>query len=136
MGSSQHKAYIPDTARDNQYILAELQVSEALLQHYTDQLSCYQQLSHQFFVLAQQAGLRNVHFIANDKLPVVRFHTKPSPFKLPIKSCFSIIRSIMKPNKASLTAFIAPEKSRYCVLPPAQKSAITQRSSISKCNKW
>ncbi len=81
MGSSQHKVYIPDTARDNQYILAELLVSEALMQHYTDELSCYQQLSHQFFVLAQQAGLRNVHFIANDKLPVVRFHTEAFTFQ-------------------------------------------------------
>ena len=26
--STQHKVYIPDTAKDNQYILAELQLSE------------------------------------------------------------------------------------------------------------
>ncbi len=81
MGSSQHKVYIPNTARDNQYILAEFQVGESLFQQYTDLLNCYQQLSHQFFVLAQQAGLRHVHFIANDKLPVVRFHTEAFTFQ-------------------------------------------------------
>ena len=81
MMSSQHKVYIPDTAKDNQYILAEIQLSQAFYAAYPDELSCYQQLSQQFFRLADQAGLRNVHFIANDKLPVVRFHSEAFCFQ-------------------------------------------------------
>lgn len=79
--STQHKVYIPDTAKDNQYILAELQLSEGFFASYADTYSCYQQLSQQFFQLCEQAGLKNVHFIANDKLPVVRFHTEAFSFQ-------------------------------------------------------
>jgi hypothetical protein len=79
--STQHKVYIPDTAKDNQYILAELQLSEDFFASYADTQSCYQQLSQQFFQLADAAGLRNVHFIANDKMPVVRFHTEAFHFQ-------------------------------------------------------
>ncbi len=67
------KVYIPDTARHTQYLLAELLVSEALLDAYEETASCYKALSQQFFHLCQQQGLRHVSFIANDKLPVVRF---------------------------------------------------------------
>lgn len=79
--STQHKVYIPDTARDNQYILADAQLSQAFFACYADEKSCYQQLSKLFFRLADAAGLRNVHFIANDKLPVVRFHTEAFGFQ-------------------------------------------------------
>jgi hypothetical protein len=81
MHSSLHKVYIPQTAKDNQYLLAELQVSEALLAQYDDQASCYKELGQLFFTLCQQAGLRHVSFIANDKLPVVRYHTEAFSFQ-------------------------------------------------------
>ena len=48
---------------------------------FEDTQSCYQQLSQQFFQLADAAGLGNVHFIANDKMPVVRFHTEAFSFQ-------------------------------------------------------
>lgn len=79
--SSTHKVYIPNTAKDNQYILAEIHFSEADYAAYSDNQLCYQELSQHFFRLAEQAGLRNVHFIANDKLPVVRFHTEAFSFQ-------------------------------------------------------
>jgi len=68
------KVYIPDTARSNQYILAELPLTDALIAAYPDLSQLYVGLSKKFFQLCHQFGLRHSHFIANDKLPVVRFH--------------------------------------------------------------
>ncbi len=79
--SSQHKVYIPDTAKDSQYMLAEFQLSQAFFACFPDENSCYRQLSQQFFKLTDAAGLTNVHFIANDKMPVVRFHTEAFCFQ-------------------------------------------------------
>lgn len=81
MHTHQHKVYIPQTSKDNQYLLAELQVSEALLAQFDDQASCYKELGQLFFTLCQQAGLRHVSFITNDKLPVVRFHQEAFCFQ-------------------------------------------------------
>ncbi|AZQ10260.1 MULTISPECIES: DUF3083 family protein [Shewanella] len=72
----QQKVYLPTDARTNQYITAEIKLTDALLSQYPDYLSCYQALAKQFFELADKHDLRNVHVIANDKLPVVRFHTE------------------------------------------------------------
>ena len=74
--STQHKVYIPDTAKHSQYLLAEFQLSQAFFACYPDEASCYRQLSQLFFKLTDAAGLTNVHFIANDKMPVVRFNTE------------------------------------------------------------
>ncbi|QSX35908.1 DUF3083 family protein [Shewanella sedimentimangrovi] len=72
----QQKVYLPLDARTNQYITAEIKVTDALLSQYPDLMSCYRDLSRQVFEAADQHGLRNVHVIANDKLPLVRFHTE------------------------------------------------------------
>lgn len=72
----QQKVYLPTDARTNQYITAEIKLTDTLLNQYPDVMSCYQALAKQFFELAERRDLRNVHVIANDKLPVVRFHTE------------------------------------------------------------
>ncbi|MEC4725053.1 DUF3083 family protein [Shewanella sp. D64] len=74
--SHQQKVYIPKGVRSNQYITAEIKVTDALLAHYPDHNTCYQTLSRIIFNLADQAELYNLHVITNDKLPVVRFHTE------------------------------------------------------------
>lgn len=79
--SSQHKVYLPANAKSNQYILAEIKATPELYQHYANDQQCYQQLSQQLFSLAEKNGLHNVHLIANDKLPVVRFHTEAFVFQ-------------------------------------------------------
>lgn len=71
---SQHRVYIPTTARANQYILAEFNPSDALYGHFADAQHCYERLARQLFALCDEFELHNVHLIANDKLPVVRFH--------------------------------------------------------------
>lgn len=72
--NSKHRVYIPTKAYSNQYILAEIKPDQAFYNHFQSASECYQQLSQQFFVLAEKFGLHNVHMIANDKLPVVRYH--------------------------------------------------------------
>ncbi|ABZ77885.1 conserved hypothetical protein [Shewanella halifaxensis HAW-EB4] len=74
--SHQQKVYIPKSVRANQYITAEIKVTDALLAHYPDYKTCYQTLSRSIFNLANQEELYNVHVITNDKLPVVRFHSE------------------------------------------------------------
>jgi len=74
--SHQQKVYIPKDVRSNQYITAEIKVTDALLAHFPDYKTCYQRLSRNIFKLAEQSELYNVHVITNDKLPVVRFHTE------------------------------------------------------------
>lgn len=78
--SSQHKVYLPATARDNQYLLAEFVLTDELVARFpathaeTPYQALYQNLAQRLFELTDQFGLRNVHFIANGKTPVVRFH--------------------------------------------------------------
>lgn len=79
--SHQQKVYIPKEARTNQYITAEIKVTDELLNQYPDYQSCYQTLSRLIFNLAEQHDLRNVHVITNDKLPVVRYHTEAYCFQ-------------------------------------------------------
>ena len=73
---SQSKLYVPLTTRTNQYISANLKLTDELLANYKDVNDCYQQIAEQFFKLTDAHELYNVHLIANDKLPVVRFHTE------------------------------------------------------------
>ncbi|GIU05118.1 MULTISPECIES: DUF3083 family protein [unclassified Shewanella] len=74
--SHQQKVYIPKDVRANQYITAEILVTDALLTHYPDYKTCYQTLSRAIFNLGEQEELYNLHVITNDKLPVVRFHSE------------------------------------------------------------
>lgn len=78
---SKHRVYIPTNARSNQYLMAEIKTDDAFYQHFDSAQTCYETLSQRFFALAEQAGLHNVHMIANDKLPVVRYHIEAMHFQ-------------------------------------------------------
>ncbi|TMO65724.1 hypothetical protein CWC18_04575 [Pseudoalteromonas aurantia] len=69
-----NRVYIPATARNNQYILAELKPETEFYACFDNAQSCYERLARQLFALCDEYALHNVHLIANDKLPVVRFH--------------------------------------------------------------
>ncbi|MFU2508968.1 DUF3083 family protein [Pseudoalteromonas sp. ASV78] len=71
---SQHRVYIPTTARANQYILAEFVPSADLYARFSNIQQCYERLARQLFASCDEYELHNVHLIANDKLPIVRFH--------------------------------------------------------------
>jgi hypothetical protein len=78
--SRQKKAYLPTNARKNQYITAGFPLSDALFSAYPNEQSCYEALSKIVFELADKHDLLNVHVIANDKLPVVRYHNESYTF--------------------------------------------------------
>jgi len=85
---SQHRVYIPTTARANQYILAEFNPSNEFYANFTDPQQCYERLSRQLFALCDEYELHNVHLIANDKLPVVRFHEESYNLQTPKQILF------------------------------------------------
>lgn len=74
---SQHRVYIPSNARANQYILAQFRPDDAFYAHFDTLANAYKRLQTQLFALCEEYQLHNVHFIANDKLPIVRFHDEP-----------------------------------------------------------
>ncbi|MCE9782118.1 DUF3083 family protein [Shewanella algae] len=78
---SQQKVYIPLATRTSQYIMAEILMTDALLSHYASYENCYREISKLVFQLAEKEDLHNIHVIANDKLPVVRFHTEAYCFQ-------------------------------------------------------
>lgn len=68
------RAYLPQSAYSNQYILAEIKPTSDFYQAFGGHSNCYETLQRLFFRLAEDAGLSHVYFIANDKLPVVRYY--------------------------------------------------------------
>lgn len=76
------KAYIPATARDNQYILAEFALTDQLLVNLPqpkinlegeNYFTCYQYLAELLFSLSDSNSITNSLFVANDKLVRVRY---------------------------------------------------------------
>jgi|TARA_B110000211_G_scaffold115789_1_gene134091 hypothetical protein len=80
--SAATKAYIPDNARDNQYILAEFTLTDQLLSQLpshsnkdgsANYYACYQTLAELLFNLSNSNGITNSLLVANDKLVRVRY---------------------------------------------------------------
>jgi hypothetical protein len=90
--SAAHKSYLPKSARDNQYILAEFTISDDLIKRFSPKASAakitsatannslenycefYQNLAKVLFDLSDTFEVENCLFIANDKLTRVRFN--------------------------------------------------------------
>jgi hypothetical protein len=90
--SAAHKSYLPKSARDNQYILAEFSISDDLIQQFSKNTNTanlvssttknssenycgfYQNLAKVLFDLSELFEVENCLFIANDKLTRVRFN--------------------------------------------------------------
>ncbi|WNC70309.1 DUF3083 family protein [Thalassotalea nanhaiensis] len=75
--------FLPSNSRYNQYLLAEFKITDELLdrlkaEQNADKLTpwqgFYQNVSEQLFSICEDEEIDNVHFIANDKLPRVRFN--------------------------------------------------------------
>ena len=83
----QHKVYIPSSARENQYLMAKIPLTDELLasfDHLIDKGSdapyekLYQYLAETFFNVNDKFAIESTQFVANDKFPRVRY----SPEKL------------------------------------------------------
>lgn len=95
--STVHRVYIPNSARDNQYLLANFDITEQLIAAIDPQFSTdaklpyktfYRQLRNKLFALCEQQDLNNVHFIANDKAPLVRFNNEAQAIETQDKILF------------------------------------------------
>lgn len=76
------RVYIPSDARDNQYILAEIPLTDKLIELVGAEINTgsdkpfqkfYQTLSHQIFQVVEKHNLTHVNFVANNKLVRVRY---------------------------------------------------------------
>ncbi|PCH95299.1 MAG: hypothetical protein COB83_09155 [Gammaproteobacteria bacterium] len=85
--NTQHKVYIPSSARDNQYLMAKIPLTTELLSKYADLIDVsstrpyaklYQKLAKLFFTINDELAIESSQFIANDKFARVRY----SPEKL------------------------------------------------------
>ncbi|GAA0791847.1 MULTISPECIES: DUF3083 family protein [Pseudomonadati] len=74
--SRQKKVYLPTATRKNQYISVGFPLTDAFLASYTDLENCYYEFSKLVYQVAEKHDLFNVHVIATDKLPMVRFHSE------------------------------------------------------------
>lgn len=90
------RVYLPNDSRDNQYILAEIPLTDSLIKSITNKVDetlekpyqgFYQALSHKIFEIVEKHGLSHVNFVANDRLVRVRYsgeqqvlHTKQQSF--------------------------------------------------------
>ncbi|HDY93729.1 hypothetical protein LCGC14_2596700 [marine sediment metagenome] len=71
---NQHRVYIPTNARANHYLLAEITPNHDFYKSFSDINCCYERIARQLFASCDEYELYNVHLLANDKLPVVRFN--------------------------------------------------------------
>lgn len=85
--NAQHKVYIPNSARGNQYLMAKIPLSDELLAKYADLIDeksakpyekLYQTLSELFFKINDKLAIESSNFIAKNKIVRVMF----SPEKL------------------------------------------------------
>jgi hypothetical protein len=85
--NTQHKVYVPTSARENQYLMAKFPLTDELLEKYSDLIDesssepyakFYQALANNFFKINDELAIDSSQFIANDKFARVRF----SPEKL------------------------------------------------------
>ncbi len=83
--SSGDKIYLPESTRENQYLLVDIPLTNTLIEHIqsadknsnNENLSAfYYKLSELFFSLCDQFELKSAAFIANDKLPKVHFNSE------------------------------------------------------------
>ncbi|MCL1113548.1 MULTISPECIES: DUF3083 family protein [Shewanella] len=74
--SRQKKVYLPTATRKNQYITIGFPLTDEYLNAYSSLESCYDSFSKLVYQLAEKHELYNVHVVATDKLPMVRFHSE------------------------------------------------------------
>lgn len=76
------RVYLPNDSRDNQYILAEIALTDSLIESICGNIDktstkpyqkFYQTLSHKIFEVVEKQGLTHVNFVANNRLVRVRY---------------------------------------------------------------
>jgi hypothetical protein len=88
--NAQHKIHIPASARENQYLLARIKITDQLLEKYADLIdkdsetpyqAFYSKLAEIFFSINASLAIESGQFVANDKFTRVRFSTEKLTFQ-------------------------------------------------------
>lgn len=86
--SNQHRVYIASNARANHYLLVEFKPSDEFYLQFNDYINCYNRIARELFSFCDEYELHNVQILANDKLPVVRYHDEPYCLQTPKQMLF------------------------------------------------
>jgi len=142
--SAAHKVYIPSNARDNQYVIAQFNLSDELLSKLSPQwqqqlnqqfLECYQKLSAQFFSLCQQFEICNALFIANDKLPRVRYSNELHQWQTNQQILFYYNPSNHQLTKSYFDGEIRAKKISFLFLASGEDIRLNSASFHTKINQ-
>jgi hypothetical protein len=113
--NSQHKVYIPSSARTNQYLLVKFPLTDDLLSKYaalidkTSELpyqKLYQTLADSFYEISDKLNIDSGQFIANDKFSRVRY----SPEKLTVQTEQQLLFLYSPKNHFSQNSYINGKK--------------------------
>ncbi|WP_440877278.1 DUF3083 family protein [Thalassotalea sp. PLHSN55] len=113
--NTQHKVYIPSSARENQYLLAKFKVTDELIAKVSgtvDQTSdkpyqpFYEKLSKLFFKICNEHGIDSCKLVGNDKFSRVRY----SPERLTAQTKEQILFLYNPKYHTTQSAYYRPEE--------------------------
>ncbi|GHE76918.1 DUF3083 family protein [Thalassotalea profundi] len=113
--STQHKVFIPKSARSNQYIMVKLPLTDAFVAKHAKLINkdseqpykaLYQNLEESFFEINNKHDIESGQFIASDKFVRVRY----SPERLTVETTQQILFLYNPRNHYSQNSYITGEK--------------------------
>lgn len=113
---NQHRVYIPTNARTNHYLLAEITPTTDFYKSFSNINCCYERIARELFSCCDELGLHNVHLLANDKLPVVRFNDESYQLETNKQMLLFYNPRYHEAHKAYYTENIASKKIRLLFL--------------------
>lgn len=114
--STQHRVYIATNARANHYLLAEITPKETFYNSFNNIDCCYERIAKQLFASCDEYELHNVHVLANDKLPVVRFHDEAYQLETAKQMLFFYNPRYHEAHKLHYTSQVKSKKIRLLFL--------------------
>jgi hypothetical protein len=114
--SNQHRIYIPTNARSSHYLLAETIPTDSFYSRFDNINDCYEEVAKQLFACCDRYELHNVHLLANDKLPVVRFNEETYHFETDKQMLLFYNPSYHEAHKTYYTRDTASKKVRLLFL--------------------
>ena len=112
----QPRVYLPTNARASHYLLAEIVPDQEFYSGFESSDVCYQQIAKELFASCDENEVHNVHLIANDKLPVVRFHEESYQLETNKQMLFFYNPVYHEAHKVHFTPGVASKKIRLLFL--------------------
>ena len=131
----QPRVYLPTNARASHYLLAEIVPDDNFYSAFKDTDSCYEEIASQLFASCDENEVHNVHVIANDKLPVVRFHEESYQLETNKQMLFFYNPVYHEAHKVHYTSGVASKKIRFLFLATGTDLRANSASFHSKVQK-